>query len=1292
MIGTIKREVDKIYKVEEVDVQSLETFTSKFPLQISGTEDPGYYFSRDTSIKQSIMNGCFGPVKQIPARLKVGSCGTDPMIEALKKVVQDERNDVGISPNTMEYLQRKYPRREVKPKVLSIEVAVNGIPGSNLTAIKLATSPGYPWNQSKKKGKSEYLTRLGDEIEIEPGFKQLVMDQYNQLLEGTQIPCLWADSLKDETRPREKVEAFKTRLISSSPLPVLIIMRMLFGSWLDFHMSDPVMSPTSIGINVHGPQWKLLYDRIKSKGKSIISGDFSAFDSTLPVSLCRAYVDLVNWWYDDGEVFARARHLLVEHLYNAEHIVLNIKYKASRGVPSGHGLTWSLNSIVGIAAMHHVLTNEMHIPSSEYEMSFHGDDNLTGVNVPGITCDDLTPHFERCFSMKYTHWSKHAAKMADTLESIRYIGRKFFKDRYGNMLAPLDEDVVKESLYWVRKGDHDALLCATAETFFLECAHFPQAKFNELTAAFRTQVLRRCPHLDDTIDSKCLMYSDYHDKMFRSGYRGFKSNIGPNHALYEPVMTEVQTQSKEASAGMDLAQESRNTQFTDRAANDLIPTQEMKLGAFYDVGPTQVAATDTQMLQEPHKGFNMERFDINGALSRVYELTGPVWNESQIEGTLLATFDFPDVLFAQPFIADKINDFDYFRAGVRFGVRVNCNQFVYGRVAFCWNPINSLDAYPPNTIWKCSQHPHELADASAADTVNLDCAFSSQKRALEINNYTAGEIGRISLFVDAQLDTVDGAAAQAELIITAQFLEPELFLPHSGDLPAFVRSKPPVKEETYVEVPISTTRVRTESGRGASTKESNAKSKAHAISSSLISKDTGKAMVKSSGWLDTYADTFNRYSGVLMGLGMLGLSKPTTQSMTDVGKINPYSDLNYGKGVDCGVKLAMDPENGISTQLSVGGVSVDEMLLTRLLGTPSRVSQTGWLATTPPGKICNLGPFEDVQSAIVDDVTRFFKYWQGSYKIKLYIAASQFHRVRMVLWISDSVDSATQYMNCYHRFIDIQGMTEVSFTTPYMKSRFVSTTASGTNFSLWAQVISFSTPDPAISAPVRITCYKAGASDFKVSCQLDYTFIPNHNPRSDFTMPFEPFQESMEAYDATGYMMGEEFETVREMVHRHTCYGVLSTSQANFFVYSGLTRTFANGWQGIEMWGKFYRFWRGSVRFKLVNPDSRYIILARITDFTDNPSGLTMSSPTNPIMEGEVPYYSQNLMESTDQNSSFQVTSNTSIPRGLFKSAGDDFSFHFIRGLPPGTLSYPNGSGMSALAISLGAYNPKTNV
>jgi len=1271
---------------------STHSSEADFPLTILRTVDmsKSHLGPLKSSIRRSKLFGWAGAPDFVPVHFRpftIDGVLINPMHVALSKIVQTQFVGFTMPDRVVGYLRNTYPRRREITRLLTTDECLNGSPALHVPSVTMSTSPGYPFSLTKGKGKSPHLIRepSTDRFGYSPEFLAIVEKQHESLKSGQPIEIIWADNLKDETRTQEKVDAGKTRVISSCPLDYLVLMRMYFGAFVAYIQSTPTAKPVAVGINAHSIDWSMLRNRLSRPRGSVLSGDFTNYDSKIPAFVGEVFLEYVNWWYDDGSTNATVRRLLMQHIFNAVHICGTNIYQSTGGHPSGDPITSIYNSFINIIMTYYVLTHRMNMSESDFELTVYGDDSIITTVLPNLRCSDLAPHYLACFGMTYTHFSKTAQDRVDTLDTIRYLGRAFVELR-----APLDYRTVAESVYW-RRGDtgESQVLISTFETFLIELSHFTKKFFEEQVTAIMSAARDKVPHLITTMESKVKTYEEYQTLKYDPKSKGIDMySSGKGWGKVSSSNLELHSGSFEVHsnpAPLLNVTDTRNADLTSRATNDVLPTQEGQLGDFHDAGPVTSSGADSTPIPDPQKNWNMESYDLDGVLNRTYVLANVDWPSAAAPNTILALIDFPSVLFAQPFIAAKLADFRYFKGAIRISFRVNTNKFLYGAVIIDYEPLPSLNAHPATHYQAASGSPHILVSASSGDTHVFDVPFVSNQRALDLGSYLADEMGHFTIRVLCSVKNIQGDPISAKIFVTAQFVGAEVMLPHPTTSALY---KPDILYK------LSGTRliavdedfsVHSGKGPGMSLVEMRKKSHSGTISSEHESTDSGSSAIRAVKLSNQYLDTFTSFvSKAAIAMSVIGLSKPTTLSVGTIVKSVPNPDTSYGKGVDTALKLSMDPENGISTTPNVAGMSVDEMEFRKLLGTPQIVSDYSFLEGSSPVAIMSAGPF-DLYPTFVDSVSQMFAFISGSYKLKVYIFASQFHTVKGVFWLSDSSGSSTEWDSCYYNIVDIQGDTTVEFTVPYLGKNIQTATNSGTNWSVWFKVLSWSTPVPAVSAPIHLIAYKAAADDFKLGCYLSQGFVPSHDPRADFATAFPMFHVNMDGYSQAGFVNGEEYTTLREVVHRYHPY--TSVSGNSFPVWSGNT-LYNTAWIGVEFWSKFYRFWRGSVRWKLLMRDSRYMETITIKNVTTGSSlyasGMYQSSPNNPVLEAEIPFYSDKLFLSTSSTSEMYVVASVasnyaSGSKFLFKSMGDDASFHWLRALPYGTFSAVSTNGYQAL-------------
>lgn len=700
----------------------------------------------------------------------------------------------------------------------------------------------------------------------------------------------------------------------------------------------------------------------------------------------------------------------------------------------------------------------------------------------------------------------------------------------------------------------------------------------------------------------------------------------------------------------EFVENTQNLEYSSRATNDPDVTQGTRIGTFHDVN----AVTNTEYGQEPyqelHTEINLEKYTLDGCIDRMYPTSTLTWSSADAEGALLLTQQFPSKLLTNNFLFEKINNFKFFKSGTRISFRVVANKFLYGRILVQFVPYPNWNGTGMGAPYRSAAgYPSLLLSASTAETASMDLPFVFPDRALDTTNMV--DVWAIRVFVLNKLHNVsDATTCTATVYVSAQFLNPELYYPLGDALPTgFITH---------------------------SKQEGTIKSEKGVISDSLESLAAIAGSVSNAPFVSNYASgvhTFSRQAAKLAR--MVGLNKPMSLASTTVARINPFQNMNYGRGIDTGVKLAIDPENAISTSLTTGGNAVDEMNLNYIAGTPCLVDVYPIVAGSVP--IAIYGPHH-TEPTILRFLKGNFQYWSGSTKLKVYITASQFHTVRMVFWLQDNL-TAREWADCYHQIVEIQGDTEVSFTIPYVSTQYA-VNSTDEDWEIHAAVLSFSQPDPSLNTPIYLNVYEAAGPDFQFYLEKDNQWAPTSQPREDFSQIFAPLHPTMKEFHTEGVHMGEKITSLREIVHRdHPYFPVTSTTSLDPWI-----RTTTSGrYLSIEKYGCLFAFYRGSLRMKLVNkPNQRGA--AYVSGQTSCVSA-ALSYQNNPMVDLTIPFYTTYAFlpcRTTDATLQVpRVFLDPLVDWFLMKSTGDDFSFVFVQPPPVGDFA-TNGSAFGNPALT----------
>lgn len=1200
-----------------------------------------------SQLKRSKMYEWNGPAKSIPAHLRTFTNRDgekiNPLAKAMSKLHQEPTPETEIPDHVMDYLFKLYPRREKGSRLLSFEECLNGDPDFRTKAIYYATSPGYPYSLAHKKGKAPYIEKTNEQtLAFQPEFLADLEHYDEELNKGNQIEVLYADVLKDETRPVEKVREGKTRMFSTCPLHYLFLVRKYFMDIVESIQSQASVKPICVGLNVHSLDWRFLYNRLNSTNRSVIAGDFTNYDGMLPRFVGRFVLAFINAWYNDGPINARIRELLFEHIYNATHICFDSIYQVIDGNPSGNPITSIYNSLCNIVMCCVILLLDLKLSYDQFQLAVYGDDNVITTLAPGLRCVDLAPHFLRRFGMTYTHFSKAAVEPYDTLETIRFLSRSFVY--YDSVYhAPLELDTITEIPYWTRGQTMDEAILATATSFFLELSHHPKDVFDSYSEKYFTAVKERAPHLLHHVRDCQLTYHTYFERHYVAGKR-----------VVTPFVTQSRDLNPIVASSPDAVNPTDNTSVTTRAVNELVDTQIHELGAFQDAAPLLHTVANSEPIQSVHTSNNMETFDMGQSLNRMFALdNGLVWDTSDAIGTTLATYTFPDELFSEDYIASKIEDFCYFKAGIRFSIRMTATPFVFGKIIAYFQPFMG-ERITSTDIFTATGHKHVLVSANASEAVTFDVPFVSPYRFLDINQYTNGEMGALVIMVFNELQHIQGETNSAQILVSAQFLDATVQLPFDGFIdevgyvPPIARRARAMKASAFV----------TQSSSNNKGAEAVRKATQGTISRTLDGLSTLAGGLQSFPLVGGYASTVSAIAGRASGAArMLGLSKPISTQVGQIVDINPHYTFNHSDGI-CTVPKLGNFDNGISTEPNVGGVSEDEMSIRNFVGTPMMVSQTFFVSGTPASLIGSTTR-TDAHICYVDALSQLFFYTSGSYKFKIYITSSSMFAVRMVFFLGRTADD--NYNDSYFRVIDFQGDTEVEIMVPYTDQLVTRTLVDANDFGLYAQVLSWSQADASADCRITLNTYKAGAEDFRVGTMVDKTFTCQHNPQEDFNKPFEPLHPSMTGYVPANVVLGEEYTTLRQMIHRFIPISQTSGTTLSLDIQN-YTRTTGTLIQGFNILALFFRFWRGSIRFKFLENGANHRGVLYMTVDGTVVHGVTMSNQNLFSRECEVPYYTNMLFNPTDEAPAHVIKLNTTVSgTNLYEctACGDDFSFHW---------------------------------
>nr|QMU95539.1 hypothetical protein [Hubei picorna-like virus 79] len=243
-------------------------------------------------------------------------------------------------------------------KVQTIDWALNGtwcdgvrIPCTE--ALNLNTSSGYGLSGKKLKhiASREILngkTLVKHENYItNPQLEKMIDDQWNSWMDGKTHPTIWTHALKSEPIKMSKIVNGNTRTFCVAQTCLLINVRRLFGSFTAAMKNSCIKSFSCLGMDVHSADWSSMYDSLRKIGPKGLDLDFVKYDRTAVTwQLARKVVRAINQWYDDDDIYQRARLIAMEDMIHSYTLINTHLVRKLRGNPSGNPITTELNNCV----------------------------------------------------------------------------------------------------------------------------------------------------------------------------------------------------------------------------------------------------------------------------------------------------------------------------------------------------------------------------------------------------------------------------------------------------------------------------------------------------------------------------------------------------------------------------------------------------------------------------------------------------------------------------------------------------------------------------------------------------------------------------------------------------------------------------------------------------------------------------------------------------------------------------------------------------------------------------------
>lgn len=461
--------------------------------------------------------------------------------------------------------------------------------------------------------------------------------------------------------------------------------------------------------------------------------------------------------------------------------------------------------------------------------------------------------------------------------------------------------------------------------------------------------------------------------------------------------------------------------------------------------------------------------DFKQYLSRVYSQDF-IWDPAAVTGTLIARVSFPNFLFSVPAIWDKLQNFTYFRAGVKVGIRMNGSKFHYGQVLVSWSPMgeNTSDLHAAtNNIYSASSFPCFTLSPSENEVHEFILPYALPYNYIPLvpggilgpgsSDDFAFQFGVIHIYVLNPL-LCQATVTPVSFTLFANFVDVDI----AGYTEARAFTRPTRIIGTQADhpailppVPFALSEARPSKIR---------------LQAQGKKMNTEAAKKSEKGVIGKIAETVGTIASALIPIpevgeiaGVVSMGAAVVGAIANVfGWILPnslramqpvklsFANIANTHGLNDNQMIGIDPENAVGSGATLMGSNSDEMSLMHIVSTPGLIcAGAEWSNSMPP--------FATIYAAyvhpqfVMHDGTNFvnyptllshtssaFKMWRGSIRYHISVVSSQMHvgRIR-ISWspTSNFLLDSTQLLNTAGVIVDISKQTDITVTIPYLHFR-----------------------------------------------------------------------------------------------------------------------------------------------------------------------------------------------------------------------------------------------------------------
>lgn len=414
-----------------------------------------------------------------------------------------------------------------------------------------------------------------------------------------------------------------------------------------------------------------------------------------------------------------------------------------------------------------------------------------------------------------------------------------------------------------------------------------------------------------------------------------------------------------------------------------------------------------------------------------------------------------DAFITNPFVAEKLAQYELFRCTMNMKIVISGTGFHYGRVLVSYNPLSGYDDVTTQRnflsadLVAASQRPHFFLNPTNNEGGEMEMPFFFFRNFMSLSKNDYQDLGRVTLKSITDLSHANGGDDPVTVTIYLWATDVALSMPTST-------------------TPVSTF-VPQAGKQSKKNNKNNKKGKSGAMNSGdeygqgIISAPAS-AIAKAAGvlanipFIAPYARATEMVaSGVGKVANIFGYSRPPIVTDTVLQKPSPTGNLANTDAPDAVNRLTLDSKQEITIdsrtvglsgedQMSFKSISCRESFLTTFSWTTSSGADAIlWNSYVTPElfKVLN----SEIHCTPMAYLAQYFSYWQGSITFRFQVIKSNFHKGRLLLrWDPRSNGSAINYNTVYSRVVDIAEEDDFEVTigwgqnAPFLRVAGLSTT------------------------------------------------------------------------------------------------------------------------------------------------------------------------------------------------------------------------------------------------------------